>query len=464
MGTSRLVGLGKILGLLVRASPWIVAVALIWEFREGIWEQVKDTLAGLGKGMGGAIPLGIGPAGIKVAPPKMELDKNKTKGALKTPVDDFTKMLNEIKKQIALDSKGIFNTKMFKDMGLDPAAINESINALINPQAGATTANQALADQKRLNADIVERTKGLMKQASDGLMNVYNEFKSANEQAFGSIFEPIEGEGEEAQLRKAWNWTGGATGLLNTMKARLKQFKSWRGSLNMLLKKGFSKEFVEDFKKMGREGMKHLDELKKAGPKRVKEFNAVFASGKAAVTKATEIDFDAQLKKWMAFGKNTAFKIAAGLESAEPGLERRMVAVVENVWGAVAKAIATQEVLIEEASRKAAEAATGVPGQDISKLKAKPEAKPVSGASVRAAGYKGKYAIPSAATGGLPVAAVQALGDRGKAMGDYWTQRMGPQMAMPNNYTFNVNGNFLTPKESMDAALQAAAHKTKNKR
>ena len=134
-------------------------------------------------------------------------------------------------------------------------------------------------------------------------------------------FEPVTGaDGEEQQLRKQWNWGTGANSLLGVMKSRVAQFKKWRGMLGMLLRKGFSKDFVAEFKKMGPDGLKYLDELKKAGPKKVQEFNTVMAQGKGAVTKATEIDFGAQMKKWNSFGKETALKMILGMESEEQGI------------------------------------------------------------------------------------------------------------------------------------------------
>lgn len=475
-GTTRLLGLGRVLSFLVRGSPWIIAAALIFEFKEDIWDKMKDTLGNLAKGMGGTIPLGIGPAGIQVAPPPVELDPKKTKKAAKKPVDDFAKMLQEIRRLIGKDAKDIFNTKMFKDLGLDPASIQKAIDNLLNPDK-TKAGSDAAANAKRIAQEITDRTKELLKQASDGLMQVYNDFKTANETAFGSIFEPIEGEGEEAQLRKAWNWTGGANNLLDTMKARLAQFTKWRGMLNKLLKKGYSKEFVEEFKKMGPEGLKHWDELIKAGPKKVAQFNTTMGKSKGAITKATEIDFDAQLDKWNKFGKNMAFKIAAGLESEEQGLQKRMVGAVDRMWGGVAEAIARNEVLVAEAARKAAEAAAGglvVP--DV--LKAQPTGKgkdrvytaPTT-AGVAAAGIGGKYAVPSASTGGLSIAAVTAMGARYQAMAEAYGVTAGKPPgwvppAVPGQIVniFQVDGTFLTHEESMNAALKMSDKKTKNKR
>lgn len=389
--------------------------------------------------------------------------KGSNKEIAKVYDKSFKGLIKDIKKAVGSTGGELFNAKMLKDMGLDPESMNKALNELWGTQAGG---GGKIDNAKRIANEIAQQTKDLLDQASDALMQVYEGFKSANQEAFGNIFEPIEGEGEEAQLRKAWNWTGGANNLLDTMKARLAQFKKWRGSLNMLLKKGFSKEFVEEFKKMGPEGMKHLDELKKAGPKRVKEFNRVFAAGKGAVTKATEIDFNAQLKKWNKFGKETALKIILGMESEEQGVQQRMVGMVQRMYSGVAAEIATQAVMLQEAANAAAQSI------DLTPFMATPAtaAGSIRQKEVRAAGLEGRYAIPSASTTGLTPAAVYAMGARYEAMAaayarQGWTPgKTGGFEPTGNSYTFNVNGTFLTHEEAMMAAMRQAAHRTKNKR
>lgn len=366
---------------------------------------------------------------------------------------NYKDLINQIRKQLTGVGGDLFNKKMMKDMGIDVNALNEQINSLVNQPPGGT-------DKQRMANEITTNFEQLMKQATDKLISVYQEFRTANEQAMGSIFEPIEGQDEEAQLRKQWNWTGAADSLLANMKERVRQFREWRNSLTMLLKKGFSKEFVEEFKKMGPEGMKHLDELKKAGPKRVKEFNTTFAAGKAAVTKATEIDFDAQIKKWQSFGTKTAFAIITGMETEEQMLQTRMNAMVTRLYSGVARTIATEQAKLNFVVPVQPSGVFQVAPRDGTPAKGGPTPK-----EIKAAGLEGKYAIPGAFTGGLPVAAVQALGDRGTAMaaayGSPWPQ---PPFQGGNSYTFQVNGTFLTEEEAMNAAMRQAAHKTKNKR
>lgn len=391
-----------------------------------------------------------------------EFDK-KQQQARKGPMDkmgkninnDFKKWMKEIQKGMKGIGGELFNKKMMKDLGFDVNALNEQVNNLINQPPGGT-------DKARFANEVASNHKELLKTATDKLVEVYQGFREANQQAFGNIFEPIEGENEEAQLRKAWNWTGGANNLLATMKQRLAQFREWRNSLTMLLKKGFSKDFVAEFKKMGPEGMKHLDELKKAGPKRVREFNAVFAASKTSITKATEIDFNAQVKKWNAHGKDTAFAIITGMESEEQNLQTRMNAMVVRLYDNVAMTIAQQQAKLNFV---VPEPATGKFGLSP-KTTAKTAPKGPTAAQIRAAGLEGRFAIPAAATGGLPVAAVQALGDRGTAMARAWgLGGSWPQPTLPGNtYHFHVNGTFLTEAEMMNQAMKQAAHKTKNKR
>lgn len=447
--TSRLMGLGKMLALLVRGGPYIVAISLLIEFKDEIWKKTKEALGDIAKGMGGAIPLGIGPHGqrVKVSPPDLTLDKNKTDKQKKVIISDYQKQVNEIKRLMKLGGAELFNKKMMKDLGFDQNALQEQINNLVNQPPGGT-------DKQRMANDIANNYKDIMKQATDKLVEVYQGFREQNQQAMGSIFEPIEGEGEEAQLRKQWNWTGAADSLLANMKERVRQFREWRNSLTMLLKKGFSKDFVEEFKKMGPEGMKHLDELKKAGPRRVREFNTVFAAGKQSIEKATEIDFNKQINKWNSFGKDTAFAIITGMESEEQQLQTRMNSMVSRLYSGIAMTIAQEQAKLNFA----------IPVQPSGKFGISPVAgkgaQTVSQRDVRAAGLDGRYAIPSAATGGLPVAAVRAMGDRGTAMAAAWMQR--PQGAVTN--VFQIDGTFLTPEEMITQALRQANHKTKNKR
>lgn len=381
--------------------------------------------------------------------------KNKGKGSNKEVAQEidntYKDLVNQVRKALTAGGKDFFNAKMMKAMGLDSNALNEQINNLVNQPPGGTE-KQQFANQ------IAENYKNLMQQASDRLIQVYGEFRSANEQALGNIFEPIEGTGEEEQLRKAWNWTTGADSLLENMKRRVAQFREWRAMLAMLLKKGFSKEFVAEFQKMGPDALKYLDELKSAGPKKVKQFNAVMVASKTTVTKATEIDFNAQIKKWESFGKNSAFAIISGLESEEVALAKRMDAYVTRVYSGVAMAIAREQAKLNFVVPQ-------ITGSEFNlSPKAKPAPKGPTKKQIAAAGYEGRYAIPSAATGGLPVAAVQAMGDRYNAMarvyGTGWSN--GPPTSW--HYTFNVNGTFMSEAEMMDQAMRQAKHKTRNKR
>lgn len=371
---------------------------------------------------------------------------------------DVKKLIASIKKDLATNAGKLFDDKMLKSLGLDPQTINDQVNSLINQPAGA---NQAVNRQAQFAKDVVARQKELLTQASSKLVEVYQGFREANQTAFGDIFAPIEGTGEEEQLRKAWNWTAGADTLLGTMKARLAQFRAWRGELAMLLRKGFSKDFVDEFKKMGPEGLKYIDELKKAGPKKVQEFNQVMAGSKNQITKATEIDFNTQLKKWNSFGKDTAFKIILGMESEEQGLQTRMNNMVGRLYSGVAKTIAAQQVKLEQAA-----AQLEIPAPKFHVGPPIPTGagdKTVPGKEVAAAGYKGRYAIPDASIGPLPINAVVAMGERYNAMARFYgAQTMGGASPIVNN--FNVNGTFMTPKEMMDAAMRSAAHKTRHKR
>ena len=476
-----------VLGVLAGLGIITVAILIIWQMKKwkGVQEffkSIDEKLIDMGSGLGQYGPAGkalgsvlswVGEVDRKVRIKNIkDIKKNAKSGPGSTSklrqamfeANNYDPLIADIKRRVGTLSKQFNNAKMMKALGLDPAAIQKQLEALLNPQKGDK-------DRKQMADQIVQRTKDLMQQAIDGLVNVYNEFKQANEAAFGSIFEPIEGEGEEAQLRKAWNWTGGANNLLNTMKARLAQFQQWRGMLTMLLKKGFSKEFVEEFKKMGPEGLKHIDELKKAGPKKVQEFNRVMGMGKGAIVKATEIDFAAQLAKWMKFGSETAFKIAAGMISAEPQVDAKMRGVVTRLWGGVAKQIATEQVKLETAI----EGAMTQTAADISKLFALPVGAAKKAAKEIKGAYKGIYMIPVAPTG-PGKGPVTGPGSPGPMAGTvYWPGLSPASMAPPPSAgakpvpgqivnIFQIDGTFMTPAELMAAALRAADNKTKNKR
>jgi len=374
----------------------------------------------------------------------------------KNTTSDVKNLLAQIKKDIASTSGDIFNAKMFKQLGIDPAAINKQVNDLINKPPGA---DDSARNRAQMAKDIVSRTKDLLSQASNKLVEVYQGFREANQQAFGSIFEPMEGTGEEEQLRKAWNWTSGSTGLLNTMKARLAQFRAWRGELAMLLKKGFSKDFVEEFKKMGPDGLKYIDELKKAGPKKVAEFNQVMAASKTNITKATEIDFNAQLKKWNSFGKDTAFKIITGMESEEQSTQTRMNNMVERLYSGVAATIATQQVKLDAAAQvlEMPMPTFKVGPKLVFPTTPKPAPRVVNPHGVPP---------PPGSGGKIPFwwreDQAAALPGRARAIPADQVGMYRPQTGEMT--VINVNGTFLTPQEMMDAALRKASHKLKHKR
>lgn len=395
---------------------------------------------------------------------ELKANRNKGKGSNKEIVDAYTsnykEMIASIRKSVGSLSKDLFNTKAMKALGLDPKSIEDQINALLYPPAkGSTEGAQRAAQYAK---DVVNRTKEMLGQASDALMQLYDGFKQANQTAFGDIFTPIEGEGEEAQLRKQWNWSGGADSLLGIMKSRVAQFKKWRGMLTMLLKKGFSKDFVDEFKKMGPEGLKYLDELRSAAPNKVRQFNTVMAQGKGAVTKATEIDFNTQLKKWNSFGKDTALKIILGMESEEQGVQTRMTNLVNRLYTNVAKEIAAQQVKLE----------MSVPDAtvkfDYSGLKAAPEedtTKPAPKAPPPKYGPHGKPP-PKGSRGDIPFwwKEDQSMMLPGRVSTIPIEQRGMISPQTNQQVVFNVNGTFLTYQEMMDAALRQAKHKLKHTR
>ena len=460
------------LALLAKVGFIVTTIIFLWEMRKNkgwqeFWKGVDEKLVGGVKKFRnwGSAEKAIGYPIQKI----LELDHKtrvqnlakinatgKTgKGSNKDIADgissNYKQLITQIKKDIGNVGSGIFNTKMFKQLGLDPKSINDQINALLYPDPkGPGTASDKLQQAKQYAKDVVNRTQELMKQAADKLQEVYNGFKEQNQSAFGDIFSPIEGTGEEEQLRKQWNWSTGANSLLGTMKARVAQFKKWRGMLGMLLRKGFSKDFVEEFKKMGPEGLKYIDELKKAGPKKVQEFNTVMAQGKGAVTKATEIDFGAQMKKWNSFGKETALKMILGMESDEPGITKRMTAVVSRMYAAVAREIAAQQVKLEMTVPDA------TVKFDYSGLKAQPDTKTEPKPPKPKLGHhpKGQPAVEEGQNVYIP----------GRVSTIPVTQRgmYSPQTGATQ--VFNVNGIFLTYEEMLDVMMRKAKHKLKHTR
>jgi len=202
--------------------------------------------------------------------------------------------------------------------------------------------------------------------------------------------------------------------------------------------------------------------------KKVKEFNSFMGQGKGAIVKATEIDFNAQLQKWLAFGKNTAFKMAAGLISAEPQVDAQMRGVVTRLWGGVIQQTATEQVKLENAVNGAMTQTAA----DISKLMAIPVTAAQNSARQIKGAYKGIYMIPSAPATAKSVAAAGIKG--GPMSGTVSIPEWGISgvsnttggTAVPGQVinVFQIDGTFLTPLEMMMSALRQANNKTKNKR
>lgn len=486
-GSASLAGAGGLGSLLPILGKIGIVAAIVTTTLKGLWDVYQDFHGGVrgNKGQKGLRAL----VGFSMSA------ANSTLGM----IPGFSKHLKE-RRDAILSNERWFGTKAKNKAGKNAKKsmqdiideVNKAINSAINGKGKGqlakfnkeaqdalntvlnqtTTPSQAAAKNKERAQKIVEAQKNILDQASQGLMNMYLAKKTQNESMFGDLFAgPISKSGA-VLWRKQFGVEMNVPELLADFKGQLKEFQQGRARITKLKKMGVSGEIISDLQARGAEGVPFLKALIQATPKQVAEFNALMGSKKKVITKATEIDFQTQLDKWMKFGAGAALKIAAGMESEEYAVQKRLNGLASRLWSGVAKTLATQQVTLQYGVAVGGQLPTPGP-------KNTPNVSDAIGAYTQSAGGKAmsdRWAAMGRAMYANPV------GTPGEGFpkdgGSYDVPDFTPDIGIKKNHKspvrrtsaveyhdhYHVDGTFLSNEQMFNAALRSAAFQNKQRR
>jgi phage tail tape measure protein, TP901 family, core region len=469
----------RALSALAKFGIITTTVIVLWEVHKtkgwnDFWKNVDDKILGVTDFVqkhGG--PLGAG--AVSGVDALIELDRKvriknlkelqaRGKGKGQGSNNDISKqyqtnyksLIASIKKDIKSTGSQIFNTKMLKELGLDPSTMNKQINDFLNQSRGGQT-NEAQNTAKQ----IADSTKDILKTASDALVSQYQQFRDTNKQAFGDFFAPPDAnESEEQQLRKAWNWDKTGNSIIQNLQKRIRDFRKWRNSIAELARRGAPAAMIKDLKEQGPAIQDQLDQMLKMKSPQFKNLVGLWRTANRMITRATDVDFKQQLNKWNSYGKSTALNIITGAESEEQNIQNRMTGLVNRLYASTARAIATQQTKLEMSVPNEITLNWGLLPKGTGTRTPKPaQIDP----TIRRAGLAGRYAIPRAGTEGLTPQAAAAMGARYQAMARFYNQGRKGELP-PNIVVIQVDGTFLTPEEQMNMAANMAGRKLKNRR
>jgi TP901 family phage tail tape measure protein len=226
---------------------------------------------------------------------------------------------------------------------------NKALSKIFDDAAGAIGSTNTAADKfnrkmKSYNTDMkswLNQRAQAIRQAHDqyqqiidtavnNMISKYNELKSANESAFGELFQGPVLTGESFQEAKDWGIKPSAKIINSDLRGQVNAFKKWSGDLNALGKKNVPKALVAELTALGPAAADEVNALRKASPKMLRNFVNLWRQKQRLITQATKQQFAQQLKEWESHGKNMGLKIIAGLETEDSGLAKTMRGILKN--------------------------------------------------------------------------------------------------------------------------------------
>lgn len=172
-------------------------------------------------------------------------------------------------------------------------------------QAGRQARQQAIQEQQ---------------QAAARLTDTYNQLLSANQQAFGQLFQGPFFQ-EFGQLMDQWDIKPKIQDMTKDLQEQLNNFNSFNNDLAAIARRGAPAELVNQLKALGPDALDKIEVLRKAAPGQFDKFVGTWKRGQDAIQKATKIDFNKQLQQWFKYGKGIAQQIIFGLRSENVALD-----------------------------------------------------------------------------------------------------------------------------------------------
>jgi Phage-related minor tail protein len=186
--------------------------------------------------------------------------------------------------------------------------------------------NDAVAQNAIDTAEVIrqanEQAMQSVEQAAANMTNTWNQFLDQNKQAFGELFQGPFFQGETWSLAKEWDVKPTMKEINRDLREQLKQFRTWRNTLAAISRKrGVTPELMQELQALGPDALDNLKVLRRASGPEWDKFISMTKTKQQAIKKATQIDFDAQLKQWFKYGKGIAEQIILGLRSENVALD-----------------------------------------------------------------------------------------------------------------------------------------------
>lgn len=248
-----------------------------------------------------------------------------------------TKAMEENGKK-ALDWKTIWKrstkevrAELAKDLGIKSL---EDLSSMMQQNgkdaAGMADAISAAAEQAEQQID----------QAAQRMTQIWEQFRQENAAAFGDLFSGPFFQSETWSLAEEWDVKPTMREINRDLKEQIQAFRKWRSTLAGISKrKGATPELMKELQALGPGAMKFLEVLRKGSPGAWNQFIGLWRTKQKEITRATQIDFDKQLKQWFKYGSNIAKQIILGLRSENVALDNAFKKYIINRFpGIVAQA------------------------------------------------------------------------------------------------------------------------------
>lgn len=255
-----------------------------------------------------------------------QISKNSRKEVEKWAANNLaTKSLDDLRKQ-------------FRGAGEDATGMAESVRA----------ASEQAAQQ--------------IDQAAQRMSQIWEQFRQENTQAFGDLFSGPFFQSETWSLAEEWDVKPTMREINRDLKEQIQAFRKWRSTLATISKrKGATPELMKELHALGPGAMKFLEVLRSGAPGAWNQFIGLWRTKQNEITKATQIDFDKQLKQWFKYGSNIAKQIILGLRSENVELDNAFKKYITNKFpGIVAQA--EQQAIAEWKKNHPQTGATGGTG------------------------------------------------------------------------------------------------------
>jgi TP901 family phage tail tape measure protein len=257
--------------------------------------------------------------------------------------------MSDIDKWMANLTKNVKNAKTDTEL---QAAIHKSYDDIVRATEQFT--NDDVKELKKWREDranvikqATEDAQATIERATDALVAKYNELRAANQSAFGGLFEGPWMTSETMTLAKDWGIKPGMQDLTRDVREQRIAFQKWNAGLSNIAKRGAPKDFIEQLRALGPEGMDIIGEITRSSPAEFNKLVNEWKKGQAAITAATEVDFKSAMATYKTYGKDVVTAIIEGLDANDRILQERFSKLIKDSFGAEIMSTAINDAVAE---------------------------------------------------------------------------------------------------------------------